>query len=412
MSRDFSSGRNRVRIRGSVLLWALLSGCAATSQLAVEPPRSLFRDESFDAPQERFSGAEVFALSDAMRHFLSFDITHQLHSMGPARALINALYTKGQLKLEYDAAMTRNASEAFEARVGNCLSLVIMTAAFAKQLGLQVEFHGADVDEVWSRNGDLLLGSGHVNVSLGSRATDIGMRGVYRNPLTVDFLSADEISGLPTREISEATVVAMYMNNKAVEAMVHGQLDDAYGWARGAIQQSPGFASSYNTLGVVYLRRGDPQQAARVFGYVLERDPDNATVLANLADLQSWLGNESEAAALRSRLARIDPHPPYYFFNLGMAAMEDNDFRAAKTQFAREVARADYNHEFHYWLGVAYFKLGEIERAQRQLLLAIERSPTRDDRDLYAAKLAWLRSTDSPPWHGRAAPAPAAVGSP
>jgi len=96
-----------------------------------------------------------------------------------------------------------------------------------------------------------------------------------------------------------------------------------------------------------------------VFGYVLERDPDNSTVLSNLADVQSQLGNQLEAAALRSRLVQIDPHPPYYFFNLGMAAMQDNDFRTAKTQFAREVARADYNHEFHFWLAVAYFKLGE-----------------------------------------------------
>ena len=72
--------------------------------------------------------------------------------------------------------------------------------------------------------------------------------------------------------------------------------------------------------------------------------------------------------------------------------MQQNDFRAAKTWFAKEVARADYNHEFHFWLGVAYFKLGDIERAQRQLLLALERSSARSDRDLYAAKLAWLRS--------------------
>jgi tetratricopeptide (TPR) repeat protein len=181
------------------------------------------------------------------------------------------------------------------------------------------------------------------------------------------------------------------MNNKSVEAMVHGSLDDAYGWARAAILRSPQFVSSYNTLGVIYLRRGDPQQAARVFGYVLARDPDNATFLSNMADTQSRLGNETEAAALRAHLARIDPHPPYYFFNQGMTAMQAGDFRRARSLFAREVARADYNHEFHFWLSVAYYKLGEVERAQRQLALALERSTTRGDRDLYAAKLAWLR---------------------
>jgi len=238
-----------------------------------------------------------------------------------------------------------------------------------------------------------LLGSSHVNVTFGAWHADIANR-VYRNPLTVDFLPPDETSGLQTEEISEATVVAMYMNNKSVEALVRGQLDDAYGWARAAIRESPEFVSSYNTLGVIYMRHGDLQQAARVFGHVLKGEPDNATVLSNLADVQSELGNESEAAALRSRLARVDPYPPYYYFDLGMAAMQQNDFRAAKKWFAKEVDRADYSHEFHFWLGVAYFKLGEVELAERQLLLARERSSERGDRDLYAAKLAWLRSND------------------
>jgi tetratricopeptide (TPR) repeat protein len=129
---------------------------------------------------------------------------------------------------------------------------------------------------------------------------------------------------------------------------------------------------------------------------VLAQFPDNPTVLSNLAGVLSRLGNESEATALLARLEKIDPYPPYYFFNLGMEAMQQNDFRAAKTWFAKEVDRADYNHEFHFWLGVAYFKLGETKRAQRQLLLALERSSARSDRDLYAAKLAWLRSKDGP----------------
>jgi tetratricopeptide (TPR) repeat protein len=381
-------------MRGSVLLlWAVLSGCASTPPAPTEPPALLLRDDSFDAPPAKYSASEVFALSEPMRQFLTVDIARQLRAQGPVAGLINALYTKGQLKLEYDSAMTRNAAEAFEARSGNCLSLVIMTAAFAKELGLRIEFHDANTDEVWSRNGDLLLGSGHVNVSLGARSTDIGIRGVYQNPETVDFLGSDEVAGLPTRAIPEEMVVAMYMNNKAVEALVRGQLDDAYGWAREAVRQSPRFESAYNTLGIVYVHHGDLAQAVRVFRYALERDPDSATVLSNLADVEARLGNAAEAEALRARLVQIDPHPPYYFFNLGQAAMQAQDYRSAKNLFAREVSRADYNHEFHFWLGVAYFKLGETDRARRQLLLALERSPNPGARQLYAAKLAWLQST-------------------
>jgi Flp pilus assembly protein TadD len=392
-----------MRILVSALIGVLLGACAAPSRFGGEPPAFLFKDDSFIAPPERFRGDDLFAVNDSMRHFLAVDISHQLHSLGLARGLVEALYTKGVLRLAYDTSLTRNAAEAFDARAGNCLSLVIMTAAFAKELGLPVQFRAAYTDEVWSRSGDLLLGSGHVNVTLGSMGAEIP-RGIFERPLTVDFLQTDEISGLATREISEATVVAMYMNNKAVEALVQGQLDDAYGWARAAVRQDPAFVSSYNTLGVIYERRGNTQQAVRVFSYVIDRQPDNVTVLSNLADALSRLGQQSEAASLRQRLARLDPHPPYYFFNLGMTAMQAGDFQTAKSEFAREVDRADYNSEFHYWLGAAYFKLGEVDLAQRQIALALERSSTSTDRDLYAAKLAWLHSHETAAGGQSAAP--------
>ena len=55
-------------------------------------------------------------------------------------------------------------------------------------------------------------------------------------------------------------------------------------------------------------------------------------------------------------------------------------------------ARADGNHEFHFWLGVADWRLGEESAELRHLTLAIDNSVTRDQHDLYAAKLAWLQA--------------------
>ena len=390
-----------MRVRVYLLLCALLSACAGP-RLSDAPPAFLFQDSSFAAPAERYSASDVFTLSEPMRQFLWTDIGRQARMKGAAEALVGALYKKGELNLEYDSSRTRNASEAFEARAGNCLSLVIMTAAFAKEMDLTVQFQSAKVEEVWSRSGDLLLGSGHVNVTLGYKKIvgELGFHQYGRSSLLVDFLPADEIRGLPEREIPEDTVVAMYMNNRAVEALVRGQIDDAYGWARAAIRRSPEFANSYNTLGVIYLRHGDLVQASTVFRYELEREPEDATVLSNLADTLDQMGDQAQATALRFRLARLDPDPPYYYFNLGMQAMQREDYESARTLFAKEVARADYNHEFHYWLGIAYFKLGQNERARRQLLLAIERTQTRGDHDLYAAKLAWLQANAQA--HGRA----------
>ena len=107
-----------------------------------------------------------------------------------------------------------------------------------------------------------------------------------------------------SRDISEETIVAMYMNNKAVEALVDGRVDDAYAWVREAIVQSPEYLSSHNTLGVIYMRRGDLAHSATVFEYLLEREPTNARAMSNLAQVMTRQGRDVEAAALRRRLAQ------------------------------------------------------------------------------------------------------------
>jgi Flp pilus assembly protein TadD len=80
---------------------------------------------------------------------------------------------------------------------------------------------------------------------------------------------------------------------------------------------------------------------------------------------------------------------------LGTAAMQRGDVQDAKLLFAKEVERADYNSEFHFWLGVAHFRLGEMKEARKQLAIAVENSTTGTDHELYAAKLQRLRSYDA-----------------
>lgn len=376
-----------------LLLCAFLTACATvpTSPAAAKPD-ALFHDALFAAPTQAVNPDDVFAMSAAMTRYLQTDIVRQLRSDGAARGLVNALYRRDQLKLDYDTLTTRNAAQAFEARQGNCLSLVLMTAAFAKALDLQVSYNTVNVDEIWSRADGMAFLNSHVNVTLGPRTIHQTSGYDPGRHMTIDFLPADQIAGHRTQPVSEETVVAMYLNNKAAEALSAGQLDEAYAWVRAGIMRAPDFLSPYNTLGVIYTRHGAWNAAEQVFNHVLKIRPTDKHALANLAGLMSKQNRLAEAQLLQVRLKRLEPYPPYYFFQLGTQAMERGEYKAASEMFAKEVQRADHSSEFHFWLSVAHFRLGELVQARKQMALAIENSNTRSDQALYSAKLERMRS--------------------
>ena len=295
-----------------LLLTVLLSACATAP--APVPNESLFNDSLFAAPSERIDVKEVFALSPEMKDFLTGPIAVQLRSLGRQRGLVDALYTKTQLKLEFDSAMTRTAAQAFAARSGNCLSLVIMTATFAKELGLSVRFQKVFVDETWSRSGDNYVFIEHVNLTVSERIPEVGLGHLEANSTLIDFLPPQDVRGLRYRVLSEETILAMYMNNRAVELLTHGQFDDAYWFAREAIKQDPQFLGAYNTLGAAYRRHGDLAEAERAFSYVLAREPTNTRVMSNMVSVLNDQGRvaESRELARETRAARAQPGVQFF----------------------------------------------------------------------------------------------------
>jgi len=374
----------------TLILLLFLTACATAP--VVPQPGHLLHDRLFQTPPQAIRADDVLAASTAMKDYLQTTIARQLRVKGSQQGLVDALYSNQQLKLEYDASMTRNAAETFAARTGNCLSLVIMTAAFAREMNLPVQFQNVFVEETWSRSGGLYFSSEHVNLKLGSKFSEARSLLNENYLLTIDFLPQQDIRGQRSRVIGEETIIAMYMNNRAAETLALGDTNQAYWWAREAIRQAPKFLTAYNTLGIVYRRHGNLPEAEQILRHVLEREPENVDVLSNLVLVLQDQNRADEAQALSRRLQAIEPHPPFHFFNLGMAAMHDGEFRKARDLFLKEIKRAAYYHEFHYWLASAYFNLGEAKLAAEHLQIAMENSASRTDHNVYAAKLDRIRA--------------------
>jgi Flp pilus assembly protein TadD len=372
----------------SLLAFQLLTGCATVAP--PPPPPQLFHDELFGQPDADIGADQIFALTDEMKKYAQA-LAFSRAKREPQLILFDALYKRDQLQLEYDSTMTRNAAQTFQARRGNCLSLVVMTAAMAREMDMTVQYQAVTTDETWSRSGNLYFASGHVNLVLGKpRMKDV--HSVEPNQfMVVDFEPPAETKNLVTIPISENRIIAMFMNNRAAESLARKELNRAYWWARKATVADPTFFSPYNTLAIVYQHHGNLQHAEAALRYAQALQPNNTIAMFNLVQVLDNLGRPLEAAALREELARLDPYPPFHYFNLGQQAMKDGDYKKARQLFAREVDRAPYYHEFHFWLAVASYYLGDMKTADKHMKLAMDNSTTRSDHDLYAAKLDRLK---------------------
>jgi tetratricopeptide (TPR) repeat protein len=380
------------------LFCALLAACASAptapnEALANEAVSALLHDSLFAPPAAPVDKA-VFALNDNMRRFA------QAHLLGlharddPRQALLDAL-RQSNLRLNYDAATTRNAAEAFEARAGNCLSLVLMTAAFAKHLNLPLTFQSINADTLYSRSGDLTLASGHVNMVLERLPPKAAFSRARTSDLLVDFLPPEELRGQSTKPLPERALIAMYLNNRAAEHLAEGQLSEAYHWAREALLHDPGFGGTMNTLAVIYLRVKQPQHAQATLQYLLGIEPNNTAALSNLVLAYNRSGQPKEAAAVQARLTALQPLPPLHHFDLGRQAADKGDWSLASELFARELRRQPYQPEVHFWAAVAHWRLGEHKAATKHMRLAMENSNSLGTHALYAAKLEKLRSLNA-----------------
>lgn len=379
-----------IRALLAVLALSGLVGCA--TQPTKVAGADVFRDAAFAPASVPIDPQDALQLSPAMRRFAETEMASEIRLKGLRDGLIDALYTKGRLRLDYDSEITRTAAEAFDARRGNCMSLVLMTAAFARHLNLPVRFNSVYLEESWSRAGGIFFVAGHVNISLG-RPLAVGARATVFGDaelLTIDFLPPDQVKHNRSRAVDESTILAMFLNNRAAEALTLGRLDDAYWWARASIETDGRWLASYNTLAVLYRRKGLHDAAESALRYVLAREPGNLQALSNLVLVLTDVGRRAEAEGYANQLAQLQPVPPYKFFDEGVAAMKAGEYAAARQLFRKEVARAAYVPEFHFWLALASYGLGDVAGARGEIAKALENSATTRDRQMYGAKLAWL----------------------
>ena len=265
------------------------------------------------------------------------------------KLLVDYIFSKQGLGLEYDSSVTRTVEQTFRDRKGNCMSFTLLFVTLAREAGVSAYVQEVGQALSWYQEENTLYNAGHVNVGI-QLGTDQG---------TVD------------------------LDRYIVAAKAHF---DA------ALAQDPGFAPAWNNLGVLRIRNHQPGLAERDYLAALQRDQSYAPALSNMVNLYRFTGDDAKVEIYMRRLQRAQLGDPFYQFLQADQAEKRGDYAAAATHYRRAIRLYDKVHQFHFGLARVYFLSGDMERARRELSRALALS-SEDTvmRNRYQAKMDSLR---------------------
>ncbi|WP_445777602.1 tetratricopeptide repeat protein [Shewanella sp.] len=375
-----------------IIATCCLTACQSTSS-HVKPMdvQDLFYDEYF-APVNVISLDEIYHLPEPFiaQFRRQFQANNALRSTNQLANEWLAQYIGAQAGgFEYRDHFTRPASETVLNRQGNCMSLVVLSAALADVLKVPVEFYDINVEPIWDRRGGFFLVNGHVNLSLlpPENTQSVVFRGAE---VLVDFLPERSVRAYEKQKVNKRQLSAMYYNNVAAEALVENDYNRAYALVKEAIRLNPQYVAAINTLAVIYRHKGFSNEAEQVYRAALNIDPNDLSTLYNLALILGEQDRLEEWAQVHKVLELARINNPFYYFDMAQQAYFDRQYQDALVWYKRAVAKADYRHEFYFGLSRAYWATGEERLAEKHLKRALALSDV-SNKQRYQSKLQAMR---------------------
>ena len=380
------------------IVLALLSGCQSPSgykQAATEFNSSLYLDEKFENHNAVYIESEetIFALDDDMKVMVAEKLINERDNRKKAKKLLKHFFNSEQVSLAYNAGANVIASQAYQNKEANCLSLTIMAYAIAKAADLDVVFQSVKVPEYWVRNGKMNMLTGHVNLRVMERRSPNKVVFFDRGIAEIDFDPYVVKKLFPKKDISKNTIIAMFYNNKGANAMVEGDYITAYAYLRAATEIDPEFSSAWGNLGILYRFNGYEQQAIDTYQYAININRDNLTAMANLSMLLHVNGEYEQAKSLDNFIMRQRANNPYYYALLADEKFYLGAYNEAIHHYRKAIKLNKNIHEFYFGLAKVYYMLDDIEKAQSYMKKAIAKNRIKQLDKQYVAKLDVLRQT-------------------
>ncbi|MEM7252372.1 MAG: XrtA/PEP-CTERM system TPR-repeat protein PrsT [Pseudomonadota bacterium] len=167
--------------------------------------------------------------------------------------------------------------------------------------------------------------------------------------------------------------------------------DDAIAGVESWLKKHPQDLNAVNLLAQTRLKRREFVKARELYERLHARAPENVVVLNNLATIYQRL-NDPRAMRLAEQAYELAPNLPAVADTYGWILTESGQAEKALPMLRNAYARQSRDRGIRYHLGLALFKLGRIQEAQRELEGALEGEGDFADQEAAQQLLEKLRA--------------------
>jgi len=282
---------------------------------------------------------------------------------------------------------TYNASTAMRLNKGNCMSLAILTTAYAKLIGIDFSYRTVHTLPIFTKKSDVILSSSHVQTIIYDD-TFVPEENYYyfSTPrIVIDYFpNEDNRKGV---KYSYKTFLAMYYKNIAADALVNKNLAKSFLYANTAYQYDSNNTAIINLLAVIHRRAGDIKTAELIYKEGLKIGKPDLSLLSNYIMLLKSQKRMEEVTVLQNQMNKLDDPNPYHSLGEAFIARQKGKTKQAEVYFKKALKKAPYLNQAYMGLYKIYAEQQKLDEAQAMLIKALEWTYELDERKLYKHKL-------------------------
>lgn len=360
-----------------------LHGSKANQKTNIDIPinRQLFPNKEMANTQEdvfslTLSQQKAFLLAIKQKQGQGFKLNEALEAVISTKLASFTYYGE-----TYDAETTMRLNK------GNCMSLAMLTTAYAKLLGLNYSYREVNTIPIFEKENNIILSSSHVQTIIydADFIEDDDTFYLQKPGIAIDYFpSKNNRVGKP---FDEPTFISMYYRNLAADALVDNDLAQAFLLAEKAHTYNKQNIEAINLLAVIHRRAGDDVGAEKIYQAGLQIEQSNLALISNYIMLLRKQHRFDEVEIYQEKLDELDDPNPYHWLEQAYTAKKKNKIIAATHYFQKAIERAPYLNQAYLGLYHIYREKGYFTKAKIMLKKALEWTYEIEQRKQYKHKL-------------------------